>query len=521
MSKVLRPYQEQAIQTLWTGFRTKPRQLCTLPTGSGKSFIITEICKRLAAVNYKSVLLLNRELLVEQFARDMSFLPFGVYAAGFGEKNKSQTITISMIQSCHKQIFEDAKVIIVDEAHSINEEGMYTRFIEAHPNAKILGFTATPYNTNGYIYGKDKFFPNRDFFRTLKSMISDGYLVPPKSVCPINEQFDTSQLRVRGDDYVLEDLTRLVSDTKKATKQVFDALSRLTDRKKVIWVCLNVEHAEIVKKEIEKFEKCAIIHSKQKTGVQEAYREIFERGSCRHMVSVMMMTEGYDHPAVDAIVILRPTKSARLYVQIVGRGLRLSEGKTDCKVLDYGEVIKNLGSVFDPFVEKDRKRKANDENEQTIFFASSEKLCKNCFSLMDIKSRVCLDCGSESHFDYEKNLKEKAAARDIIMAEREVVINRVMFYQHESSAGNKCVKISYQGNLMTYSQYFTAHPFSWGKCRPVMKELTGWDFDVFDECYDNLNELIVEKVPESVSIKRDGKYDRITKITFKDKAIRS
>jgi DNA repair protein RadD len=208
-------------------------------------------------------------------------------------------------------------------------------------------------------------------------------------------------------------------------------------------------------------------------------------------------------------------------VQIVGRGLRLSPGKVDCKVLDYGEVIKNLGSVFDPLVEKDKRKKATENDTQSVLFSSNQKLCKNCFSLMPIGSKVCLDCGTTHEFDYEKNLKEKAAARDIANLPKEVVINRVMLYQHTSrNTLNKCVKINYQGNLMTYSQYFTSHPYSWGKAKDVLKELTGWDFDSFDECYDNLNDIVVEKTPESISIKRDGKFDRITKITFKDKIIR-
>ena len=140
---------------------------------------------------------------------------------------------------------------------------------------------------------------------------------------------------------------------------------------------------------------------------------------------------------------------------------------------------------------------------------------------MDIKSRVCLDCGAESHFDYEKNLKEKAAAREIATAERDAVVIKVLLSQYISSAGNDCIKISYQSNFMTYSQDFTSHPFSWGKCKPVMKELTGWDFDTFKECYENLNEVVVENVPESINVKRDGKFDKITKIVFKDKIIRS
>lgn len=508
-SKTLRPFQAQAIDTLWRGFKTNARQLCVLPTGSGKSFIITELQRRLAAVNYKSILLLNRELLVKQFLKDIPTA--GVYAAGLNAREREAIITAAMIQSCYREKFEDVRVIFVDETHNLLEEGMYQDFILRHPEAKIVGFTATPYNQHGYIYGDNKFFPRRDYFRSLEAMVADGYLVPPVSVNPIPEQFKTDHIRQGLDDYVLTELEKLVSDKNKARSQVKDALARTKDRKKILWMCLNVEHAEMIRAEIK---DACIVHSKMSKAKQEAERKAFEQGSCRHMVSVMMITEGYDYPPADALVMLRPTRSAKLYVQTVGRVLRLAEGKRDAKILDYGEIIKNLGSVYDPYVTREQKKKAIEENEQTIFFSAGIRLCPVCFTANPMKAKECMDCGHTFDNAVDRHLQLKAAEEEIKRIGTEAKISDVSLEQYLAKSGNNCVRVNFHSGPLVYSQYYTAHPFSWGQGRRVLKQLTGWDFETFQEAYDNLEQIIVENKPLSIMVKRDGRYEKITKINF-------
>lgn len=509
------PHQVQAVDTIWAGLNTKPAQLCVLPTGSGKSTIITETMCKLEAVNYPSLLLLNREILVTQFAKDLPALTTGFYAASVGEKNDTAPITVAMIQSCYKHKFPRVKVIMVDEAHNMGEDGMYAEFLAANPQARVVGFSATPYNKNGYIFGKDKFFPRKDFFRSLEAMIAAGRLVRPRSTVPITEQFDTSRLKVSGEDFLVEDLNILLSDKKKARAQVNDALRRLVDRKKILWMCLNVEHAQMVQAEIESYERCAIIHSKLTKAQKESYRAEFEQGRCRHMVSVMMITEGYDYKPADALVMLRPTRSAKLYVQSVGRVLRISPGKADAVILDYGEIIKNLGSVYDPHVEQTAKKKAAEENLTGIFFASKERVCAGCFAVCPLEAMVCHECGHEMDKRLvDQHLQAKAAAEDIEKHGREMKITGVTLEQYEAKSGNLCVRVNYSSGIFYVAQYYTAHPFSWSQGRRAIKNLTGWDFETFQECYDNVSELVVERVPTSIMIKKDGRYDKITKVNF-------
>lgn len=513
-SRKLWAHQSGAINELWTGFKTKPRQLCVLPTGTGKSTIIVQFCEKLASVGYSCVLLLNRELLVTQFLKDMPELSTGVYAAGLFAKDASHPITVAMIQSIHSKTLTDVKVIIVDEAHNLQENGMYAEFISRHPKAKILGFTATPYNSNGYIFGKDSFFPRKDYFRTMESMIAEGILVPPVSRVVLSEQFDTSNLRASGDDFVLSDLEELLSDKTKAQSQVEDAMRRLVNRQKVLWMCLNIEHAETIQREIAKTESCSIIHSKQTKATQLMSRNAFEKGPTRHMVSVAMISEGYDYRPADALVMLRPTRSAKLYVQTVGRVLRASEGKKNALVLDYGEIIKNLGSVFDPHVERSSKRKAIDENKQGIFFSSGVRVCPTCFTVCPIQSKECEECGDEVSNEVDKHLKSRAAEEDIIKNGREYEVDRVELDQYEAKSGNNCIRVNYYKGLFVNSQYYTAHPFSWGMGRVAIRKLTGWDFESFQEAFDNINEVVVENLPVSIMVKKDGRYDKITKVNY-------
>jgi DNA repair protein RadD len=507
---ILYPHQNEAIQVLWNGLKLKNKQLCVLPTGSGKSLIIYHLMKRARDLGVRSCVLLNREVLCSQFAERFFDLTPSIYSAALGVKDSTGTVTIASIQSCFKKQFKDLKLIIVDEAHGIGEEdGMYDRFLKIHPDAKIIGFTATPYNNRGYIFGADKFFPKKDYFKTLSTMISDGFLVPPTSKS-LPAAFKTDNLRMHGGDFMLRDLNDLVTDRGKASVQVQDALSRLTQRKKCIWVCVSIEHAEMVLEEIARFERASLLHSKQTDAQKFGNRDAFEKGDVRHMVSVMMLTEGYDFPAVDSIVMLRPTRSAKLYVQTIGRGLRNAPGKRDCLFLDYGEVIINLGSPNDPLIKGQGKKFDKIPLEVDI------KICPGCFTMLPLNATSCGDCGHEwDQRDLEKNLKKKPHQGEMIKSEpKRYWVDDVSFGAHVSAKGNKCVRVDYTCGITHFSEYFSEHPYSWGKGRTRLKELTGWDFSSHTECYAAANDLLVEKKPVTISVEYDGKFPKVKSLNY-------
>lgn len=508
----LRDYQEQAVDELWEGIATKARQLCVLPTGTGKTEIIKELVRKCVGIKRRCLILVNRHTLADQFVnRFLEFNP-AVFCAALKRKEKTGDLIIASIQSAFVHEF-NFDLLFIDEAHNISES--YYKFIDAHNSAKVIGFTATPYRDTGYIYGKDQFFPRIDFQRGMISMIEDGWIVPPVAKAP-PQAFDLSNVRTRMGDYVIEDLEELTEDEEKVREQVKDAISRLINRRKVVWACVSIKHAELVQKEIRQYEEAAILHSKQNPYEQELNKKAFEEGPYRHMVSVMMVTEGYDYRPIDAIVLMRPTKSARLYVQIVGRGLRLYEDKKDCIVLDYGDVIKNLGPVTDPVILREKNKR--EKSEPTLV-----KVCPSCFNAVLPIVKEC-DCGYVWPApEPTKNLSEKAAEADIIRtAPRfyEVRGEDISFSKHIGKAsGNPCIRIDFKTGLFSrVSDFISSHPYSWSKGLPRLKVLLGESMVTsFAEMYPMADELFCVHDNFEIEVISDGKWDKIKTVRVKDR----
>lgn len=480
-----------------------------IPTGCGKTECFIALAERAAKLGVKSCVILNRDQLVSQTARRMRHLSPGVYSAGYGSKDLGELVTIASIQSLRDGVIPGLRLIIFDEAHNLSDG--YQRFFSNHPEARIIGFTATPYRDDGMIYGAGKFFPRISFQRTMPAMIADGWIVPPVSKVP-PEQFDVSRVKMRGGDFVLEELNILCSDQAKVRAQVADAIPRLAERQKVIWICVSIKHAEMVRREIERFEQAVVLHSKLDDAQKDLAIRAFETGPFRHMVTIMMVSEGYDYGPTDAIVMMRPTRSARLYVQIVGRGLRLAEGKRDCLVLDYGDVIRHLGPVSSPHVGEVRKGKARGELPP-----ETNKVCPQCFTLVESVMRHCPDCEyTWPEREMTKTLRKEAAEVDILGAVAqppiETAIRGFRFERYQSKAGNTCVKIAYIHQFVGETfEFISSHPFSWRKGVARIRELTGMTFAGFEDALEGLDGVEYPREGVIVTVKEKG-YARVKEI---------
>lgn len=501
----LRRYQREAVDILWAGLVSKVRQLCVLPTASGKGEILRELLELAAGYNVRSLLLLNRETLVTQFIGRLRNLSPAVYCASVGLKERDGIITIASIQSCYSNRFDGLRFIIIDEAHNIGEDGMYDKFLALHSDAKIIGFTATPFNERGYIHGSGKPFPRIDYQKTMDQMIADKWIVRPRSVCP-PEKLDLAGIRVQRGDYVVSDIEERLTDS-KVESQVRDALARMVGRKKIVWACCSIKHAERVRNVIQRFEDAAILHSRQGAYEKELHQKAFEEGAHRHMVTVMMLSEGYDYAPIDCVVLLRPTRSARLYVQVAGRALRLADGKEDALILDYGAVIENLGPLNNPYVHEPGKKGKGVKLELDF------KLCPMCFEAAARAATTC-DCGYEwPAREVGKGLSREAASIDILTAPPQVYqVDEVEIKQHKSKNGNDCVRVVYWSGLINVSEYFSKHPFSWAKGRTRLQHLTGFDIPTFQEAWDACGTLVADGLFEVETV-RDGKYNKVTRVS--------
>jgi hypothetical protein len=182
-----------------------------------------------------------------------------------------------------------------------------------------------------------------------------------------------------------------------------------------------------------------VIHSQKDNNIKE-----FEDGNLRHLVFVSIVSEGYDYPPIDAIVLMRPTRSPVLYVQIVGRGLRPYKDKVNCLVLDYGRVIETLGHISDPLINAGKKSKGVTEIKM--------KFCPQCYEYCQLSAQTCPECEYQfSSSKKEVNLKNLTSTTNLEKVEETWgVVTRI-------KDGHTKTKNGYDARVVTvYLQLF--HP---------------------------------------------------------------
>jgi len=450
----LRPYQLEALEAIYNEMFQSQTALCVLPTGSGKTEVMIGLLKKSMEVkpDFKAAILMGRIDLVTQtekrFCRSLGVKHVGVYCGSLQRREMSRALTVASIQSADVKKFPLLNMIIVDEVHRLDQDGgAYARFIEEaslrNPRIKIVGFTATAFRSNGLIYGDDMLFKKVVYKKTIKEMIAMGFLCEPKmkgSACA----FDISNLRIRAGEYRQEDIDELVNNKETVLEQVKDALSRMADRKSVFWACANIEHCNRVADVLMSLgESVTTVHSKLNKSTRDANLSTFMTGMVRHVSFVSVLSEGFDHPPGDCLVLMRPTRSPVLYVQTCGRVLRPSPAtdKLDALILDYGQVIKTLGPLDDPFV-KGRRSSSEEGGDAPV------KECPDCFTMVFAGVRQCPDCGHE--FPYTPpaaKLEKQADTQTSILSQaprpEKVTCTEACISMHESRAGNLCVKIVY------------------------------------------------------------------------------
>jgi len=508
---ILRAYQQQAVEKLWSRLYETGSVLCAMSTGSGKTEVMQALLQKCFAKkpDLKVVVIAQKINLIEQTARRFrkNFDSVSIYCGSI-EKDLSGSIVIASIQSI-AEIKMHINIVVVDEVHAIDhEQGRYFDFFELnkHEKMKVIGFTATPFRADGPIYGEGKFFEKIDFIKPMDELIDEGYLVRPLMKAP-NHQIDTSQLSVRAGEYAQEDVERVTVDQTVVDLQVNDALDRLIGRKKIVWACASIAHAEMVRNTLGI--NAFAIHSKMDKNSRAVAIHWFEKRDARHLVFVTIVSEGYDFPPIDAVVLMRPTRSPVLYVQTVGRGLRISEGKKDCLVLDYGNVVRSCGPINNPKVVTARKGKKPEEEIQ-------HRVCPECFEYVLKILPACDVCGHVFYTKKETKLRVESDVQDILAKPkpREMLVKKVVLGFHTSKAGNDCLMVIYKPLSMLdrdHVEYFT---FSndWAYKRMV-KRLQELDCPIVGDTHEQA-EQVCGRAPKSIILVSKNGYNNIERLVF-------
>ncbi|WP_138439642.1 DEAD/DEAH box helicase [Marinobacter alexandrii] len=359
----LRPYQQEAVDATLTHFRKSDESaVIVLPTGAGKSLVIAE----LARLAKRKILVLThvKELVEQNHAKYQSYgLEGGVYSAGLKRKKNRHQVTFASVQSVSAnldQFRDEYSLIIIDECHRVSgeETSQYQRIIELlrqqNDSLKVLGLTATPYRlAMGWIYrfhyrgfvrsDEDKPFQHCIFELPLSYMINRGFLTKPELVNAAVAQYDFSALaQDRFGEYAEKDVNQLLSKHQRVTRAIIEQVMDLAaQRKGVMIFAATVDHAREITGYLPEHHT-ALITGATDLNERALLIQRFKQRQLKYLVNVSVLTTGFDAPHVDFIAILRPTQSVSLYQQIVGRGLRLDEGKQDCLVIDYAGNSVNL-----------------------------------------------------------------------------------------------------------------------------------------------------------------------------------
>lgn len=496
----LRDYQRDCLDAIWNSMCEKNRaSLVVMSTGAGKTVVFQALLEKSiqAKPTLKAVVLFHKVTLLDQQTKRMEGVMknVGQYCASLGRKDNTQILMASIQSIVKSDITFD--LIIVDETHRVNdEEGDYFEFFNKNPNAKIVGFTATPYRSTGYIYGKNKLYKEITYQKDLSFFINNNYLVPPICKHP-DHVFETKNLKIVAGDFSQKQIDELTDDVFLIKEQVIDALNRLGSRKKIVWAGSNIKHCEEIKKVLCSFgESTVTVHSQQDD--YSSLDSFMTDESIRHLTFVTVIAEGMDFPAIDAVVLMRPTASPMLMVQIVGRGLRLFEGKKDCLVLDYARVFETCGTLNNPIIKEKGKSKLEEK---------PTKICKNCAGINHISAKVCEQCNTEFegrklNFDKMTLLPSDAdplKSDEIVMPVVSVDISKIL-----SKAGNECYVIEYRDSQFAFSSSPIREYFVIGNNYAEKRwALRSSQLKITKET------LQVHQKPDFIKYKMEGKYPRV------------
>ena len=337
MGQELRPYQQQArdrIHAEWDAGHT--RTLLVLPTGTGKTIVFASVAADQVRAGDRVLILAHRGELLEQAADKLQRSTGLVSAVEKAESTCLDSwfrVVVGSVQTLQRTARLERfpqdyfGTIIIDEAHHAITDG-YRRILDYFSGAKVLGVTATP--DRGDMRNLGEVFDSLAFEYKLTDAIKEGYLCKIMAQT-IPLQLDITSVTLSGGDYAVGDLGTALDPY---LEQIAAEMARrCKSRKTVVFLPLI--------KTSQKFRDLLNAHgfrAAEVNGQSDDRRQVladFDAGKYNVLCNSMLLTEGWDGPSVDCVVVLRPTKVRSLYSQMVGRGTRLSPGKTDLLLLDF------------------------------------------------------------------------------------------------------------------------------------------------------------------------------------------
>ena len=453
----LRPYQTEAVQAVYEHLQMRDDNPCVvLPTAAGKSLCLAQICSDAVLQWGGRVLILAhvKELLQQNADKLHRLAPqvdFGVYSAGLKSRKTKEPVIIAGIQSVHKKACALGRfdLILIDEVHMLPEsgEGMYRTFMKeakiVNPNVRLIGFTATPYRlSSGMLCKPENLLNHVCYEKGIKELIHEGFLCRIHTKVPA-EKIDCSRIHVRNGEFRSEEVAELFSTEVAVHAICTDILKNVASRKKILVFCADVAQARLFQAKIRELsdeeaglvtgetpsqERAELLARFQDKSHKNLYAPI---NPLRWLVNVNVLTTGFDAPAIDCVVLARPTLSPGLYTQMVGRSFRLHESKTDALILDYGGNIQRHGCVDAIRI---KTQSGGDGNGD-----APVRECPECHNVLPVSLSRCAECGYVFPMREPESKLDSTASKDGILSgqitEKEFSVLNVAYSKHYKKNG--------------------------------------------------------------------------------------
>lgn len=484
----LRDYQDGAVDAIFRYFEKggKGNPLVAMPTGTGKSIVIAEFIRRayLAYPGQRFIKLTHVKELIGQNYRTLRNVwqtaPCGIYSAGLGQRQSHFPITFAGIASVvnNPELFGKIDLAFIDEAHLVSPKDgtMYQRFIRkltaVNPYLKVIGFTATHYRLGqGLLTEPGSIFTDVCFNMTsLESfnwLIEEGYLSPliPKRTGTV---LNVDGVQTHAGEYVQKQLQEAVDKNEITHAALKETIELSENRNHWLVFASGVDHAIHVRDMLESLGvRATCVHSRMSDDERDKNIEDFKAGHYTAMVNNGILTTGFDYPEIDLIVMLRPTQSPGLWVQMLGRGTRpvyapgfaleeregrlnaqASGPKQNCLVLDFAGNTRRLGPINDPIIP--RRKGAGLGNG-----VAPVKLCEHCGTYNHASVRFCINCKAEFHITVKIHTgasTEKLIAENAPKVET-FQVSRVVYQKHRKEGRPDTIKVSYYCGLRKFDEW--------------------------------------------------------------------
>ena len=535
----LRPYQQRVVDSIIDALNGGMMSPCaSVATGGGKSAILSALAAKFIAKGHNVVALTHVRELIGQLERTaLRLVPadkVGVIATGLGRKDPLRQFQICQIQTVGRRphTIGPRRVCIIDEHHLLNhEEGQYLKTIEAlrvmTPDMRLIGLSATPFRSaTGLVYGPGRMFDDCVARVGMRELIAEGFLTPIVGKTG-DRNFKISGVHMQGGDFKPSELQDFMADEAKVGRAVADFMPQVQDRRQVLIFSSGIKHNAMIVEAVKKYDQRAeSIDGEMPTGQRDAILNRFRAGVTRLLVNASLLTTGYDDTGIDAICMLRPTRSPGLLLQCAGRGLRIREGKANCLFLDYGGCLQHFGPL--DTIEENITAKVKGPPGQ-----APTKVC-DCGTVLSAAALICPTCGKE----FPRLLKhEEISSSAAVTSDTPITyeISRIYARRHQKKGSPMTLRLDYcdKIGLPVASEWLSISPEAdaYAHAKSI-KTLEKWPESPFRRVGDTLYKLgttgqldkldtdgIVEhaarlKAPLRITTMRDGKYVRITKKDF-------